>query len=367
MHQDTFQDIAPAPTRGTTHDVAPAPTRGTSHDIALDPDRGATHDATPAPDRTTAHDIARGPALGGIHVPLVTPFTPAGDVAVAALEALAHEALDAGAVGIVALGTTAESASLDEAERDLVTGVCAGVCRERGALLTVGAGASATRAAEAALVRLARWPEVGAALVTVPPFVRPSAAGVLAHFGRLVEVSPVPLIVYHVPYRTGQRLDAAALAALGSLPGVVGVKYACGGIDQDTVELMGGLPAGFAALAGDDAYLSPMLALGAVGGILASAHLATERFVDLAAAWEAGDVPRARALGHALARLSAAVFAEPNPVVLKGVLHALGRIPSPDVRLPLLPASDAAVGVALTALAELPAPGPGDAGPPTHP
>ncbi|WP_405435774.1 dihydrodipicolinate synthase family protein [Streptomyces avidinii] len=289
----------------------------------------------------------------GIHVPLVTPFTRAGEVAVEALEALAHEVLDAGATGIVALGTTAEAACLDEAERDLVTAVCARVCGERGAPLTVGAGASGTRAAEASLARLARLPEVRAALVTVPAFVRPAAAGVLAHFARLAGASPVPLIVYHVPYRTGQPLDAAALRALGSLPGVVGVKYAGGGIGEDAVALLGDLPAGFEVLAGDDVYLSPLLALGAAGGILASAHLATGRFAELAGAWRAGDVARARPLGHALARMSAAAFAEPNPAVLKGVLHAQGRIPTPDVRLPLLPASEGAVKAVSAALEAL--------------
>ncbi|MGP3689845.1 dihydrodipicolinate synthase family protein [Streptomyces sp. IBSNAI002] len=294
-----------------------------------------------------------GLRLRGIHVPLITPFTRAGGIAAEALEALAHEVLDGGAAGIVALGTTAEAAILDEAERDLVTGVCARVCEERGALLTVGAGASGTGAAEASLARLARWPGARAALVTVPPFVRPSAAGVLAHFARLAGVSPVPLIVYHVPYRTGQSLDAAALRALGSLDGVAGVKYAAGSLGQDAVALLGDLPDGFEVLAGDDAYLSPMLALGAAGGILASAHLATARFAELAGAWRAGDVARARPLGHALARMSEAVFAEPNPAVVKGVLHAQGRIPSPGVRLPLLPASGAAVTAALERLAEL--------------
>ncbi|MFE3792683.1 dihydrodipicolinate synthase family protein [Streptomyces goshikiensis] len=292
-------------------------------------------------------------SLRGIHVPLVTPFTAAGEIAAEALEALAHEVLDAGAAGIVALGTTAETAALDEAERDLVTDVCARVCAERGGLLTVGAGASGTRAAEASLARLERWPEVRAALVTVPPFVRPSAAGVLAHFARLTEVSPVPLVVYHVPYRTGQPLDAEALRALGELPGVAGVKYAAGGIDQDTVALLGDLPDGFEVLAGDDAYASPMLALGTAGAILASAHLATARFVELAAAWEAGDVPRARALGHALARVSAAAFAESNPTVIKAVLHARGRIPTADVRLPLLPATGASAARTLRSLAGL--------------
>ncbi|MFE6840255.1 dihydrodipicolinate synthase family protein [Streptomyces sp. NPDC057705] len=299
---------------------------------------------------TKAH-IAEDLPLHGIHVPLVTPFTPAGDIDAGALEALAHEVLDAGATGIVALGTTAETASLDEAERDLVTGVCAEVCRERGALLTVGAGAGGTRAAGA---RLARWPQARAALVTVPAFVRPSVSGVLAHFERLAQVSPVPLIVYHIPYRTGQPLEAAALRALGALPGIAGMKYAGGGIGQDAVDLLGDLPAGFEVLAGDDAYLSPLLALGAAGGILASAHLATQRFTELAAAWRSGDVALARPLGHALARMSAAAFAEPNPAVVKGVLHAQGRIPSPCVRLPLLPASEAAVTATLERLGELP-------------
>ncbi|MEU9377883.1 dihydrodipicolinate synthase family protein [Streptomyces sp. NPDC048255] len=328
-----------------THDTA-----ATTTTTAPTPTPTPTAHALPE-DRTG--ELPRAVGLEGIHVPLVTPFTPGGDIAAGALESLAHEVLDAGATGIVALGTTAEAAALDEAERDLVTDVCARVCAERGALLTVGAGASGTRAAEASLVRLARWPQARAALVTVPPFVRPSAAGVLAHFARLAAVSPVPLIVYHVPYRTGQSLDAAALRALGSLPGVAGVKYAGGGIGQDAVDLLGGLPEGFEVLAGDDAYLSPLLALGASGGILASAHLATARFAELAAAWRAGDVARARPLGHALARMSAAVFAEPNPSVVKGVLHAQGRIPSPDVRLPLLPASAAGVGAALERLAEL--------------
>ncbi|MCX5151151.1 dihydrodipicolinate synthase family protein [Streptomyces sp. NPDC048550] len=297
--------------------------------------------------------MAQNLSLHGIHVPLVTPFTRSGDVAADALEALAHTVLDEGATGIVALGTTGEPAALDEAERDLVTDVCARVCRERGAMLTVGAGANGTRAAEAALGRLARWPEVRAALVTVPSFVRPAAAGVLAHFARLAEVSPVPLVVYHIPYRTGQPLDAAALRALGELPGVAGMKYAGGGIGEDAVALLGAPPDGFAVLAGDDVYLSPLLALGASGGILASAHLATARYAELTAAWQAGDVPRARALGHGLARLSAALFAEPNPAVVKAVLHARGRIPTPDVRLPLLPAGEEAVSVALARLAEL--------------
>lgn len=309
--------------------------------------------------QTTSHQApaAHAPdapyAPRGIHVPLITPFTADGEVAADALEALAHDVLDAGATGIVALGTTGEPAALDEAERDLVTDVCARVCRERGAALVVGAGASGTRAAEESLGRLKRWPGARAALVTVPAFVRPSAAGVLAHFERLARVSPVPLIVYHVPYRTGLPLDAALLRAVGALPGVAGVKYAVGSLDGEAVALLGDRPDGFAVLAGDDAFLSPLLALGAAGGVLASAHVATARFAELAAAWRAGDADRARPLGHALARLSATLFAEPNPTVIKGVLYAQGRIPTPAVRLPLLPAAPESVEAALRELTRL--------------
>ncbi|MCX5402897.1 dihydrodipicolinate synthase family protein [Streptomyces sp. NBC_00335] len=310
---------------------------------------------TQTPSTATSSPAAHRPfAPHGIHVPLITPFTAAGEVAAEALEALAHEVLDAGATGIVALGTTGEPAALDEAERDLVTDVCARVCRERGAALTVGAGASGTRAAEESLGRLKRWPEARAALVSVPAFVRPSGAGVLAHFERLARVSPVPLIVYHVPYRTGQPLDAALLREVGALPGVAAVKYAVGSLDGEAVALLGDLPDGFAVLAGDDTFLSPLLALGAAGGVLASAHLATARFTELATAWRAGEAVRARTLGHALARLSATLFAEPNPSVIKGVLYAQGRIPTPDVRLPLLPASTEAVAAAQRELAQLP-------------
>ncbi|MEV5970512.1 dihydrodipicolinate synthase family protein [Streptomyces sp. NPDC051921] len=287
----------------------------------------------------------------GVHVPLVTPFAPDGRPDLDALAGLAHAALDGGAAGLVALGTTGEVGALDPDERRAVVDACARVCRARGGQLVVGAGGGATAQAARELAELGRRPEIRAALVTVPAFIRPSQDGVVAHFARLAAESPVPVIVYHIPYRTGRSLDADTLRALAALPGVVAVKHAVGGVDHDTVDLLGDVPPGFAVLAGDDTFASPMLALGAAGGILASAHLATDRFVALVDAWHGGDPARARVLGHHLARLSTALFAAPNPTVLKAVLHAQGRIPTPDVRLPLLPASGDAVTAVLKELA----------------
>ncbi|GIH92815.1 dihydrodipicolinate synthase family protein [Planobispora siamensis] len=286
--------------------------------------------------------------LSGVHVPMITPFAETGEIATEALEALAHAVLDDGAAGLVALGTTAEVVTLTEKERRAVVEICGRACREHGATLTVGAGSAGTRASIEALRALEG--EADAALVTVPSFVRPSEAGVLAHFTALAERSPVPLVVYNIPYRTGQSVGAATMRRIGELPMVAGVKHAVGGVDADTVALLADPPADFAILAGDDPFLSAMLALGAPGGIVASAHLRTARFTELAGAWRAGDVVRARALGHRLSVMSAALFAEPNPTVLKGVLHAQGRIPTPAVRLPLLPARAESVEAVLRLL-----------------
>jgi 4-hydroxy-tetrahydrodipicolinate synthase len=270
--------------------------------------------------------------LTGLYVPLITPFDTAGSVALDALETLARQVLEAGATGLVALGTTAEPTALSGPERRAVVGVAARVSRERGTHLLVGA-----HTAEA-LQALANQPEVVAALTLVPPFTRPGEAGVLAHFTHLAATSPVPLVIYHVPYRTGQHLSADTLRRLADLPGVIGIKHAVGGIDADTIALLADLPPNIAVLGGDDPFISPLLALGAHGAILASAHVATPQFVEMVNAWRAGQLTRARSLGHRLAIMSTALFAEPNPTVTKAVLHAHGRIPTAAVRLPLLPA-----------------------------
>ncbi|MEU8039721.1 dihydrodipicolinate synthase family protein [Streptosporangium sp. NPDC049078] len=279
--------------------------------------------------------------LNGLYVPLITPFETSGEVALGALELLARRLLDDGATGLVALGTTGEPSALTDAEKRAVVEVTARVCRERSAPLVVGA------ATAEALRRLGDHPEVVAALTVVPPFVRPGEEGILAHFAHLAELSPVPLIVYDVPRRTGQHLSAGTLRRLAVIPGVAGLKSAPGAITDDSIELLADPPPGFAILGGDDPHISPMLALGAHGGVLASALVATADFARLVTAWRAGDVSEARALGHRLAPLSLRLFAEPNPTVIKAVLHARGDIPTPAVRLPLLAASPDTVAAAL--------------------
>jgi 4-hydroxy-tetrahydrodipicolinate synthase len=277
--------------------------------------------------------------LAGLFIPLITPFTAAGGVAADALERLAHRVLDDGATGIVALGTTGEAASLTASEKAQVLDICSRVCRERAAPLIAGAGTNDTARSAAELAALAQYPDVGAALVLVPYYIRPGEAGVIEHFKALAASSPVPLIIYNIPYRTGQPVSWRSMAKLAELPGIAGVKHAVGSIDPDTIAMMAGRPAGFSVLGGDGLVISPLLALGGEGGILAEAHVRTAEFARLVSSWRDEKAAEARELGHRLSPLSRALFAEPNPVVIKSVLHRMGQIPSPSVRLPLLPAS----------------------------
>lgn len=142
---------------------------------------------------------------------------------------------------------------------------------ERHVPLIVGAGGSGTAASSRALDELG--PEVTAALTLVPPFTRPREEGVVEHFRVLAKSSPVPLIVYNVPYRTGLTLSADAILRLAEIPNVIGTKHSVGAIDADTVTILAHRPPGFAVFGGDDVCVSPLLALGAEGGILASAHV----------------------------------------------------------------------------------------------
>jgi 4-hydroxy-tetrahydrodipicolinate synthase len=181
--------------------------------------------------------------LAGLFIPLITPFTADGALAEAALERLAHRVLDDNAAGIVALGTTAEAATLTDGERARVLQICASVCRDRSAVLIAGAGGNDTARSAAALDALRSYPEVSAALVLVPYYSRPGEAGVLAHFGALAGRAPAPLIIYNIPYRTGQAMSWNSLRQLAGLPGIAGIKHAAGSLDQDTMLMMAGRPA----------------------------------------------------------------------------------------------------------------------------
>jgi 4-hydroxy-tetrahydrodipicolinate synthase len=289
----------------------------------------------------------------GVLVPLVTPFDERGSVDLGALQRLAVRALDAGAAGIVALATTGEPTSLDDTERAAVVSACAEACARREAVLVVGAGTNDTRTTIARHEALADVPGAAASLAVVPYYVRPSEAAIVRHFQAVAERSPVPLIVYNIPYRTGRGLGAPALIELAATPNIAGVKQAVGCVDADTLRVLAEAGDRFAVLGGDDAFLLPLVLMGGAGAIAASANLCTGQFCDMIARGLRGDVAGARPIAEALLPLVGALFAEPSPAAIKAALHALGRIPTADVRMPLAPASPAGAARAVELLRRL--------------
>jgi 4-hydroxy-tetrahydrodipicolinate synthase len=284
----------------------------------------------------------------GVFVPLITPFTEYDKVDLGALETLAASVLDEGAAGIVALATTGEPTSMDAGERAAAVEVCARVAADRGATLIVGAGTYDTRTTIERHEALADVPGVAASLAVVPYYVRPTEAAVVRHFEAVAARSPVPVLLYNIPYRTGRGLGTAALLELAAVDGVAGVKQAVGGIDADTLAVLAGAGDGFAVLGGDDPFLFPLVLMGGRGAVSASAHVCTARFVDMIECGLTGRVEEGRAHAEALLPLVQALFAEPSPAPLKALLHAAGRIATPHVRMPL---GDASPDVAERAVA----------------
>lgn len=293
--------------------------------------------------------------LRGLWVPIITPLTVDGDVDVDALDRLAGRLLDDGATGLVILGTTGEPATLAPDERRAVVETCAAVCRDRRRPFIVGAGSNST---QATMREAADWsmaaPDAAALLVVVPYYTRPSEPGIVDHYRSVAASSPLPIVAYNVPYRTGRGLSAESLLEVAAIPGVVGVKQAVGAVDRDTLVLLRDRPPGFHVLAGDDAYIAPLILLGGAGAITASAHLRTAEFAGLVRTALDGDVAATRVSAAALLATVEAGFSEPSPAVFKAALAARGEIATPALRRPMTAASDAATRALLRTFAPPP-------------
>jgi 4-hydroxy-tetrahydrodipicolinate synthase len=158
-------------------------------------------------------------------------------------------------------------------------------------------------------------------------------------------------VVYNIPARTGRNLGPAGMLELARTPNITGVKQALAALDAETLEILARAPRSFSVLGGEDTLLFPLMLMGAAGTISAAAHVCTARFVAMIECGLAGKVEDGRAHAEVLLPVVQAMFAEPNPSVFKGVLCEQGKIPTPDVRLPLVNASGGAVERALEAIA----------------
>ncbi len=280
--------------------------------------------------------------LRGLWVPIVTPFDEHDRVDTTSLAALARRLLEDGARGLVALGTTGEPAVLSDEEQRSVIEVCDEVCLSMGRPLIVGAGTNSTRTTIEGVQQLAKYRSVVAALIVVPYYTRPSLPAIVEHFRIVAAASPVPIVVYNVPYRTGRGLGAHEILEIAAFENVIGIKQAVGGIDTDTLEVLRSAPSSFQVLAGDDAFIAQTVLMGGVGAIAAAAHVCTPLFGELIRAALAQDTQRTRALAERLLPIVQTGFAEPNPALWKAALHVAGELTTPNLRAPMTGATDGA-------------------------
>jgi 4-hydroxy-tetrahydrodipicolinate synthase len=281
---------------------------------------------------------------------LVTPFRDDGDVDVAALVRLVDWQIEAGIDGLVPCGTTGESPTLTETERERLIAATVEVASERASRARVrvvaGTGTNDT-AATIRATRRAATPGADAALVVAPYYNRPDARMLEAHYRAVADEGDLPIVVYNVPSRTGANVDADTFLRLAEHPRVVAVKEASGNLEQ-IARMCRDRPRDVAVLAGDDAWTLPILALGGDGVVSVASNEVPGELVSLCAAALAGDWDGARRIHERWLPLFLGNFrGGPNPVPVKAALRLMGLLESDMVRAPLLPLEEA--GVATTA------------------
>jgi 4-hydroxy-tetrahydrodipicolinate synthase len=267
----------------------------------------------------------------GVWVPLVTPFRD-GLVDLKSYRRLIEHYVAQGVSGLFPLGTTGEAPTLDDAETDALLAETVEAVAGRVPVFA-GIGGNATHKVIRTIRRVERYGFPG--IVSVCPYYnRPGQDGLRAHFTAISQATDRRILIYNIPYRTSVNLGNETVMRLAELENVVGIKDSAGNITQ-SLELLANKPAGFSVLTGEDHLFFPLMCSGADGGILASSHVATDRFVDIARLVAANDHQAARAIWTPLQQLIARLFEEANPMPLKYCLWRQGLIASPECRLPL--------------------------------
>jgi 4-hydroxy-tetrahydrodipicolinate synthase len=269
----------------------------------------------------------------GVGTALVTPFTKSGDLDEPAVRRLGRRQIDAGIHFLVPCGTTGENPTLTLDERVRIVEI---LVDEAGGRVPVLAGAGGYNTKE--IIHLAgEMLKAGAAgLLSVAPYYnKPTQDGLYQHFQAIADSTPLPVVLYNVPSRTGVNIEPATVARLATLPNVVGVKEASGNISQ-MCEVCHLVPPEFIVLSGDDAVTLPLMAIGARGVISVASNEVPAQMVQMVEAAERGDFAAARLLHDRLLPLMMINFVESNPGPVKAAMAAMGLID--DVyRLPMVP------------------------------
>lgn len=290
--------------------------------------------------------------FGQVLTAMVTPFDADLKIDEAGVERVVEHLLANGSDGIVVCGTTGESPTLSVSEKLFLFQRVKQIVGGRGKVIA-GTGGNDTAASIALTQEAARLGMDGALLV-VPPYNKPSQEGMYQHFRAIAASAPeLPCMLYNVPSRTAQNLDAATTTRLAQdVPNIVATKEASGNLVQ-CAEIFATAPADFALYSGDDALTLPMLAVGGCGVVSVTAHLVGKDMKAMHTAFFGGDLARAAALNGKMLPIVRACFqpTTPSPAPLKAGLKLLG-LEVGGLRLPLVEANEKERGIIRAALAD---------------
>jgi 4-hydroxy-tetrahydrodipicolinate synthase len=270
--------------------------------------------------------------LQGSMVAIVTPMLDDGSLDLDALRALIDWHVDAGTDGIVVVGTTGESPTVDVAEHCLLIETTVEHVAGRVAVIA-GTGANSTSEA-IELTANAKALGVDACLLVAPYYNKPTQEGLYQHFAAIAAAVDIPQILYNVPGRTSCDMSNDTALRLANVKNIVGIKDATGGIERGT-DLILRAPKDFAIYSGDDATGMALMLLGGHGVISVTANVAPKLMSEMCVAAMAGNVKKACEINAKLFALHQKLFIEPNPIPVKWVLQQMGLIKT-GIRLPMV-------------------------------
>ncbi len=276
--------------------------------------------------------------LKGSLVAIVTPMSEDGSLDLPGLRALIDFHIREGTDGIVVVGTTGESPTVDFDEHCLLIRTAIEHAAGRVPIIA-GTGANSTREA-IELSAYAKQAGADMSLSVVPYYNKPTQEGLYRHFRAIAEAVDLPQILYNVPGRTVADMHNDTALRLAQIPNIVGIKDATGDL-QRGAELLRRTPQDFAVYSGDDGTGMALMMLGAHGVISVTANVAPRLMREMCSAVFAGDFAKAKSCNNKLLGLHRHLFVEANPIPVKWVLHQMGLMKA-GIRLPLTPLSTAA-------------------------
>lgn len=276
--------------------------------------------------------------IQGVLIPVVTPFIN-GEVDLESYGKIIKHYTSKQIAGIMPLATTGETPTLTDCEYEAVLNKTI-ECNVGNVPIYVGFGGNNTSKMTKDIKKFEKY-NIKGILSVCPYYNRPDQRGIYEHFKAISESTPLDIILYNIPYRTGRNIENDTVRRLAEFKNIVGIKDACGDFSQ-TTDLLLHKPSdeNFSILTGEDAFFYSTLMLGGDGGVMASAHINTEKYIEIYNKAKQNDHEGALKLWKEVVDIIPMLFKEPNPAPVKYCLYKLGLIKSAEVRLPLVPVSE---------------------------